>query len=172
MGYFTIVLTSVPKNYVDVVTKIFEDCWRLYIINVNVVTYDPHNDKISYMLTYFPYTPSHCGQVSPVITAVIRQNTGVSHAKIFPRKVNNFYGCNLTVGTFEIPPYIILKKQNDGRYLLDGFEGVMSRVLSQRLNFSLVAKLSEERWGKFDWENSTGAKLQVILKQGVNKYGQ
>uniref|UniRef100_A0A3F2ZEN3 Uncharacterized protein n=1 Tax=Phlebotomus papatasi TaxID=29031 RepID=A0A3F2ZEN3_PHLPP len=162
MGYYTIVLTSVPKNYVEVVTKIFEDCWRLYIINVNVVTHDPHNAKISYMLTYFPYTPSHCGQVNPVITAVIRENIGVSHAKIFPEKVSNFYGCKLTVGTFQVPPYIILKQQEDGRNILDGFEGIISRVLSQRLNFTLIAKLSKGRWGHFNWENSTGAKLQLF----------
>lgn len=156
-------MTNIQNNSLDVVTRILKDCWELYIVNVNVVTYDPSNLHRAFMYTYFPYAPNHCGLVKPVITGIFESplNTFVNDVKIFPSKVDNFHGCNLTVGTFDVPPYVILNKQENGTYFLDGFEGIMIRILSKRLNFSMIVKQPQGRWGKFNFENSTGAKLLV-----------
>uniref|UniRef100_A0A3F2ZEL8 Uncharacterized protein n=1 Tax=Phlebotomus papatasi TaxID=29031 RepID=A0A3F2ZEL8_PHLPP len=167
MGYYTIVMTNVQNNSQDIVTRILKDCWELYIVNVHVVTYDTYNLHRALMYTYFPYTPNHCGLVKPVITGIFEENTFVSDVEIFPSKVSNFHGCNLTVGTFNVPPYVILKKQEDGDYFLDGFEGIMIRILSNRLNFSMIVKQPKGRWGNFNFENSTGAKL-LLYKGEVN----
>uniref|UniRef100_A0A3F2ZEM3 Putative ionotropic receptor ligand binding domain-containing protein n=1 Tax=Phlebotomus papatasi TaxID=29031 RepID=A0A3F2ZEM3_PHLPP len=161
-GYYTVVLTNIERNYTDVVGKILHDCWNMYIINVNIVTYDPYNAKRAYMLTYFPYSPTHCGQVKPVITGVFEQETFRKNLTIFPEKVNNFHGCNLTVGTFQFEPYMIIIPLGHDRYHFSGFEGILTSVMSQRLNFSLILKTSDERWGKVEGDNSTGMSRMLL----------
>lgn len=155
-GFFTIVLTSIERNYVDPVRRILQDCWELYIVNVNVITYDATDYEKAFMYTYFPYTSEHCGKVNPIVYGVFWNETQLEGNQIFPEKVGNFYSCNLTIGTFSFPPYITFELQENSSYTFYGFEGILSKVLGQRLNFSLALKISNEGWGKVNGENSTG----------------
>uniref|UniRef100_A0A3F2ZEM7 Uncharacterized protein n=1 Tax=Phlebotomus papatasi TaxID=29031 RepID=A0A3F2ZEM7_PHLPP len=155
-GYYTIVLTSVHKNYTDTVTKILENCWELFIINVNIVTYDPYNTERAYMITYFPYTSEHCGKVKPVVTGVFKHNTFMNNVTIFPDKVSNFHKCHLTVGLVNFPPYMTFSVSNMGRHSFGGFEGYALNALMDHLNFNVILKTHPNLWGKFNGNKSTG----------------
>lgn len=155
-GYYTVVLTNIQRNYTDIITRILNDCWQLYIVNVNVISYDPYNIERAFVHTYFPYTPQHCGQVKPVITGVFKKNSFVRNITIFPNKVANFHKCNLTIGTLDYEPFIMITTLGNGNHYLNGFEGFIARALSKRLNFSIIVKTHQERWGIVDGKNSTG----------------
>uniref|UniRef100_A0A3F2ZEH4 Uncharacterized protein n=1 Tax=Phlebotomus papatasi TaxID=29031 RepID=A0A3F2ZEH4_PHLPP len=166
-GYYTVVLTNVQKNYTDIITRILKDCWELYIVNVNVVSYDPYNRERAFVHTYFPYTPEHCNQVKPVITGVFTDNTFVQNATIFPSKVDNFHKCNLTIGTLDFEPYVMITSLDNGSHYLNGFEGFIVRALSKRLNFSTIIKTHRELWGIVNGANSTGL-YGMLYRSEVN----
>lgn len=138
--------------------EILNDCWQLYIINVNVVTFDPFNQHRAYMHTYFPFTAEHCAMVKPRIYDLFENGSFKRNISLFPSKVDNFFGCSLTVGTHNYPPYMKLSHMKNGSNHFDGFEGIITRVLSQRLNFSLILKTSDRMWGKFNDGNPDGLK--------------
>ncbi|XP_059619127.1 uncharacterized protein LOC132263400 [Phlebotomus argentipes] len=163
-GFFTIVLTSVERNYTHLVTRILKDCWDLHVVNVNVVTYDPYKTDRAFLHTYFPYKPEKCGQVKSVISGVFHEDHFINKITIFPDKFSDFYGCPLTIGTFNFPPYMMITSMDNESYYFSGVEGIVARVLAQRLNFTLKYKSSEDRWGKVQGENSTG--LNGMLFRG------
>uniref|UniRef100_A0A3F2ZDG0 Putative ionotropic receptor ligand binding domain-containing protein n=1 Tax=Lutzomyia longipalpis TaxID=7200 RepID=A0A3F2ZDG0_LUTLO len=165
-GFYTVVLTSLHQNYTELVRRILQDCWDFYIINVNVITYDPSDSEKAFMYTYFPYTPDHCGKVKPIIYEIFSKEFFRKKNEIFPDKVGNFYGCNLTIGTFDFPPYMMIHHLENGT-LFSGFEGVVTRVLGKRLHFSLTLKTCNDRWGRVEGENSTGLS-GMILRGEIN----
>ncbi|GAB0099903.1 hypothetical protein DMENIID0001_157970 [Sergentomyia squamirostris] len=166
-GFYTIVYTSIHDDYNDVVQKILDNCYDLYMVNVNLITYDPCNLDRSFIYTYFPYTERHCAQVYPEIFGIYESDNITITRGLFPDKVSNLHLCNLTVGTFEIPPYMMITPQGNGSYYFDGFEGIVTRVLGQRINFSLILRTAEDRWGMVAGENSTGA-VGMLLRGEVN----
>lgn len=80
---------------------------------------------------------------------------------LFPLKCNNLFYCPVNVATFQIPPFMILKQLDNGSTYFDGIEGIVVRVLSQRLRFTpiLVLPDDEERWGSCNSQktNCTGS---------------
>ncbi|XP_059619125.1 uncharacterized protein LOC132263398 [Phlebotomus argentipes] len=157
-GFYTIIMTGIADNYTEIAGKMLEEFWLKNIVNVNVATYAKNDTEKAIMYTYFPFTPSHCGRVKPVVWGVLENGTFTTNGSIFPEKVNNLHRCNLTVGTFDFPPYMKLTPHGNGSYYYDGFEGIVTRVLGQRLNFSLILKTDDARWGWIseDGKNSTG----------------
>lgn len=85
----------------------------------------------------------------------------------FPHKCSNLFNCPIRVATFPFPPFMHLsqrpRKDNENitETYFDGIEGIVVRVLSQRLHFTpiLVLPEDEERWGSCNdqQENCTGA---------------
>ncbi|XP_059619128.1 uncharacterized protein LOC132263401 [Phlebotomus argentipes] len=141
-GFFTIVLTSVERNYIHLVTRILKDCWDLHVVNVNVVTYDPYKTDRAFLHTYFPYKPEKCGQVKSVISGVFHEDHFINKITIFPDKFSDFYGCKLTIGTLNLSPYLIIKSYENGSFDFSGVEGLVANNLADRLNFTLQLKLS------------------------------
>ncbi|XP_059619126.1 glutamate receptor U1-like [Phlebotomus argentipes] len=166
-GFYTILLTSIEKDNSNIVRNILHDCWEHYIVNVNVLSYDPLNLESALMHTYFPFAPHHCGEVKPVTVGIYEQNSFSRNSSVFPDKVRNFYKCTLTVGTFHFPPNIIIEPLTFGSSYVDGFEGVIMRSLGQRLNFSYNLQIAEGNWGRVAGENSTGAS-RMLLRGEIN----
>uniref|UniRef100_A0A8W9BML7 Ionotropic receptor n=1 Tax=Phlebotomus papatasi TaxID=29031 RepID=A0A8W9BML7_PHLPP len=155
-GYYTIVLTNIEKNHTDFVTRVLNECWKLHMINVNVVTYDSNNLDRALMMTYFPFTANHCEEVNPVLSAIFENDTVRKSLTIFPDKLHNFHGCNLTVGTLQFPPFMMIIPKGNGTYYFDGLEGNILRALAEHLNFSINHKTHKELWGRNNGENSSG----------------
>lgn len=140
-GFYTIILTKHSDDCHGIVRQIFEDCWSLYIGHVNLLIPTEDNETIL-LYTYFPFTPERCETVEPVIYDYFENDTFSINAPIFPNKFQNFHKCPLKISTYNIPPYMILKRHPNGTYHLDGIEGKMIRVLSMRLNFTPIVILS------------------------------
>lgn len=134
-GYYTIILTEHSDDCKETITKIFQDCWSLYMANANVLT--PTEDYETIILyTFFPYAPDYCERIEAVVQDYFENNTFVYDAPIFPDKFHNFYKCPLIFSTYHFPPLILLKPLDNGTVYIDGIEGTILRVISQRLNFT------------------------------------
>lgn len=136
-GYFTIILTESFKPR-STIAKIFKDCWLLHIANVNLVSLDTATAKVN-IFTFFPYSPVYCDRTEPTLWMTFSNNSFHKNGTdIFPNKLSNFYNCPLAIATHNVTPYMILTKYDNGSYYTDGLEGIIFRVLSQRLNFRPV----------------------------------
>lgn len=134
-GFYTIVLTKRYANSDETIRKIFEDCWSLYIANANLLI--PAEDYETILLyTFFPFTPSKCERVEPVIHDYFKGYKFALDAPIFPDKFHNFYKCPLQIATHHIAPYMTLKLQPNGSYEMGGIEGRMLKLMSTHLNFT------------------------------------
>lgn len=147
--------------------------------------------------TYYPFTNrTTCNNTTPIIwndynirwSSKINNNFRIENLptnkeanakdkksqELFPIKVKNMQGCPVYVATFDTPPFLILYSFPNGSYYLDGIEGILMRVLSQRFNFVPVVKIppNNTKWGVFDrMENgkySANGAYGMILDREAN----
>lgn len=121
--------------------------------------------------TYYPFTNSTtCNNTTPIAwhDYTIRQSRKINnnnnfsienstiektnqkkYQEFFPIKVKNMQGCPVHIVTFDTPPFFILHPLSNGSYHLDGIEGILLRVLSQRFNFTPVIEIppNNTKWG-------------------------
>lgn len=137
-GFYLIVLTTHSDEQYRIMMDTFENMWSEYIINVNIIWLAPENDNEAIMYTYFPYTSFFCGRALPIQLNQFYFGKWL-HAStdFFPKKVSNMYGCPLKVATVFTAPFMIIQQLEDGKLRPDGIDGVVLRVLSQRMNFSV-----------------------------------
>lgn len=142
-GFYTIVLTESNDNQYQLIRKIFEDCWSLYISNINLLTLK-NTEPTALQYTFYPYTIAHCEQVDPVIQNFFINATSsfTLNTTMFPEKFRNFYKCPLILSTYNLAPHMLLTPQLNGSYFTDGMDGIIFRVLSQRLNFTPIVRFS------------------------------
>ncbi|XP_058811316.1 uncharacterized protein LOC131676211 [Topomyia yanbarensis] len=149
-GWFLVIVSDTSGNSYHTVQEIMDDLWSHYIVNVGVLMmYDDSPDK-AYYYTYFPFGHGYCEDVRPWLWKVFVNGQSTSPAKeLFPAKLMNLHGCPLKLATFDIPPFMMLRYGADGRLQqLDGLDGIVTRVLSQRLNFTLdVTIVDPPEWG-------------------------
>lgn len=88
--------------------------------------------------TYFPYTIYHCEAVAPIISNYFIYNSFLYETNFFPPKISNMHKCPLYVATSEEIPYMFLIPNKNGSIYTDGIDGIIFRVLSQRLNFTPI----------------------------------
>ena len=145
-GYYLIVLTTYSYQQYQIMVDIFEYLWAEYIVNVNVIWLAPENDNEAIMYTYYPYTSFFCGKAYPIQLNQFRFDKWLhSEDNFFPNKVSNLYGCPLIVATVVTPPFMLIKEMEDGRVITDGIDGILIRVLSQRMNFTIdLVKLESQ----------------------------
>lgn len=135
-GYYTIVLTERVEEPEELIKSILTDLWSLHIINVNILSFKSFESG-SYIFTFFPYSENYCDQVQPVLWDYFADGNFTMNKEIFATKLDNFYGCPITLGAYDFPPYIILTQFPNGTTspITDGIEGILFRVLSQKMNF-------------------------------------
>lgn len=116
----------------------FRDLWALKIARVNIIAYvDIFHKAVIY--TYFPYTASHCETSDPVVLNHYVNHTFIWERDDYPDKFRNFYRCPIIMSTYDFEPYMILIKRDDAtHYYTDGLDGIVFRVISQRLNFTPI----------------------------------
>lgn len=169
-GFYLIVVTERAPKPNGEMKMIMNDLWSLYIVNVNIIHASHFNSSISTMMTFFPYSSSHCEKVVPVVhnTFVVGQGF-LEKTQHFPNKLVNLYGCPLSVVTFETPPFVILSKNDSNdTHGIKGIEGILIKVLAARMNFTLKRKvLTVILWGSLNKVgNHTGAIGMVTTRNG------
>lgn len=138
-GYYTIVLTECVEEPHELIKTIFTDLWSLHIINVNILSFQ-NIESGSSVFTFFPYSENDCDDVRPVLWDYFADNHFTMNTQIFATKLDNFYGCPIMLGTYDLPPYMILTRLPNGTVspYIDGIEGTLFRVLSEKMNFRPV----------------------------------
>ncbi|XP_049537346.1 uncharacterized protein LOC125952083 [Anopheles darlingi] len=167
-GYYTVVVTDPSGHgHESATSTILTTLWAHYIVNVVVlVAASGSNATSTPLYTYFPYGERHCEQVRPILWNVFDLATGgFVHRKrsLFPPKLHNFFGCQLSVASFSLYPFIIPKGAQ-----LEGMEGSVLRTLAQRLSFRpRVIMADPPEWGIPGPlpENATGAAGMVRRKE-------
>lgn len=140
-GYFTIVLTEYIDQ--DEITKIFVDCWKYRIINVNILCLAETGDHVN-VYTYYPFTPNSCNQIESTLLMTFSTKTISLDDSFFPIKMKNFHRCPLLLATYNIPPYMILNQREDGP--TKGIEGNLYTELSKLLNFRPLIRVGHEKY--------------------------
>lgn len=162
-GYFLIAISKYSENLYEIMSKIFESLWSLQIINANILWMPPENEEESMMYTYFPYTSFYCSEAYPVQLNQYRSGKWITDAMCFPKKMNNLYKCKLRVATFANAPFTIIH-QNNTKTKLGGIDGILLRVLSQRMNFTVDLHVDNKfLWGDIDKNGVATGWLVIII---------
>ncbi|KAM7346404.1 uncharacterized protein ACRADG_006352 [Cochliomyia hominivorax] len=133
--YYFIFLQTRDHLLFGEMQKIFEYCWRHYLINCIIQIQTAEGRILFY--TYFPFTPKHCGKVEPVLVNEYN-GTSLVNEDLFPKKLKNFYGCPIRAALWHIPPYVYLSTDsNNVTHITGGFEGKLLLEMAKKLNFSL-----------------------------------
>lgn len=138
-AYYTIVVSQYYKDRTAIVANILHDCWKKDILNANVLTYESSanvDNLVSY--TYFPFTPSHCGEVVPLVWNHFRNGRFVdSNRQLFPLKTKNFHQCPISILVCPLKPFIfIAKTYSNDSYDFEGTEYNLLQTLAERMNFT------------------------------------
>lgn len=143
-GFYTILLTDMYHPQHELVLKILQDCWSLYISNVHILT-STAVEATAMLYTFYPYTPSHCEQVKPSLQNYFFNDSFVlANDTMFPEKFRNFHKCPLILSTYNLVPYMMLTPEPNGSYHTDGIDGITFRVISQQLNFTPIVRMSSK----------------------------
>ena len=142
--------------------KIYVELWKEHFIIDNTIlivtrdNYVPINCKIYTdglrkdtleLYTGFSYERERSGNVTDVTLLDqwrLHNGTFIHNSKLFPLKTTeNLHGCQIIVGSYEIPPYIILtgkSTDSDGNvvYNLDGLAIQNLRLAVDKMNVSVV----------------------------------
>lgn len=166
-GFYLIVITEYTSDQYYVMQQIFDMLWAQYIINVNIIWATPMNHNEAIMFTYYPYTDFYCGKAYPIQLNQYRSNRWLHlHSVFFPNKIQNLYGCKLKVSTFLTAPFMMTTHDENGVTVPDGIDGILLRVLAQRMNFTVELALVDDFWGSvYDNGTVTGAIRMVIEKE-------
>lgn len=104
----------------------------------NVIVLTPTDDyETILMYTFFPYSAEQCEAFVPIVYDYFENGTFTQNLPIFPDKFANLFRCPIKVATYNFPPFMMLTERSNDTYI-DGIEGVVLRVISQRLNFTTI----------------------------------
>lgn len=164
-GFYLIVIAKYSNDLYKTMSKIFESMWSLKIINVDVLWMPAEIQHEAMLYTFYPYTSFYCGKAYPVqINQYHRSGKWHNEPNFFPNKMKNLFGCSLRVATFTNAPFTIVSEQN-GHVSVGGIEGILLRVLSQRMNFKVEFLIVEDvQWGEI-FMNGTTTGENVCLYQ-------
>ncbi|CAG9797469.1 unnamed protein product [Chironomus riparius] len=167
-GYYLIVVTSHVYDIYLKMMRIFEALWTNKIINANILFMPQENTNDAILFTYFPYSNYYCENVVPIQLNHFRGDSWMRKINYFPRKLSNFFGCHLRVATFNNPPFMIIKEDENGVITVDGVEGILLRVLSQRFNFNVDLYLPQTLWGSIYKNGTSTGAVKMIVDSEVN----
>lgn len=171
-GYYLIVL----KNYnLSDFRTIFENLFRLHIINANIIVTSKENTEEVLFYTFFPFKEHGCSQINPILWNTFRNGNFTSNKLFYPKKLKNMNKCPVTIATFEKAPFILLSK-NQNNYSLTGIEGKLINFLSERMNFTQMIIIPNNAFRGIIYENgsSTGASKLIydgLANVSIGEYG-
>lgn len=138
IGYYLIVVTALYEDGESIAKNVFSDLWSLKIVNVNLLSFvDIFNRSVMY--TFRPYSSQKCESTEPVVFNRYEHKSFVREKSHWPNKLKNFHKCPLYLSTYHLDPYMLLIERNDStNYFTDGIDGIVFRVIGQRLNFTPI----------------------------------
>lgn len=127
---------AIPVNHLRLILR---QCWSRHITKVVVLcrsnTSNPRDISI---FTYFPYTDSEpCETIHPVQIAT-SDTVAFKINHLFTIKTDNLHQCPLVLATFHNAPYMMMKRELNGKYSVYGFEGSIFNTMASRMNFTPI----------------------------------
>ncbi|CRK94937.1 CLUMA_CG008428, isoform A [Clunio marinus] len=86
----------------------------------------------------------------------------------FQHKNFHMKGCPLNVATFSYEPFMIIKKDGNDELTLDGIEGTLLNVLSEKMNFTPKITLVEEKRGFLYDNGSASGAMEIVMSNKVD----
>lgn len=146
-GFYLIIISHNNGNLYAEMIQMFEALWLKKMVNVNIMWMPQENNENAMMYTYFPYSKFYCEKALPIKLNQFREGKWINKPDYFPRKMRDLHGCHVRVATFRNNPFMIINELN-GIVEVDGIDGILLRVLSQKLNFNVDLYLSDAAWGE------------------------
>ncbi|XP_049537344.1 uncharacterized protein LOC125952113 [Anopheles darlingi] len=162
-GYYTVFLEQSDS---DVVSKVMEKLWNSSIINAMVICRASDEEYVAY--TYYPYRANKCGMVEPIEHG--RLHIGdkwvITTSDWFGDRIANFHGCPLKVGTVEVQPYSMSRREGNATVYF-GLEMFIAEAIAEKLQFSIdcLKPQGKVRWGIMHPTNSTGLVGMIQRKE-------
>lgn len=119
--------------------EIFDLFYKIYILNVNIMTFEELNKL--HLFTFFPFQLPNCNNTKPKkISSFLRHIEKWSKYNFFNRKANNIRGCPLRIGASvtSAEPAIITKNIKQKNMVISGVAKDIFVELSRRLNFTII----------------------------------
>lgn len=174
-GRFLVLITNDYGAFRTVLAKrMLRLLWSFKVLNAVVVM--PQQKSALVLYTWFPYqSPRICTHVREVVLNYwLFENNGrfLFNSSLFPQKIpQDLKGCNISVSTFEIEPYVILSYSNSEVFPEDGVEGRLFRSVMKKLNLRYKLKVPEnEDWGE-KLPNNTWTGMKGDLFNNVTELG-
>ena len=167
-GYYLIILAEHVGDIYLTMLRIFKALWAKKIINANILFMLPGSINDASLFTYYPYSKDYCENDVPIQLNHYRGYSWLRQIDYFPRKLTSFYGCHLRVAAFSNPPFMIINEDKNGAVSVDGVEGILLRVLSQRFHFNVDLYTPKELSGSILKNGSTTGAIKMIVDSEVN----
>lgn len=149
-GFFFIIIGFYTNEDLK---KIYEDLFKKYILNANIIVVNNENRKEILIYTYFPFEENNCRGINPIIWNVFKNEKLTEKKIVFPKKLQNMNRCEVNVSVFERPPFIFLKKINN-KLKVSGIEGSLLNTLSKSINFTFdIQVITEDIISKLNQSN-------------------
>ena len=152
--------------------EIFALMWKKGIINTNII-YEINDllESTVQLETYMPFQENACGNTSCILLDTLKNgNFNIEVTEIFPEKVQNLFGCELRMVTFDRCPASCVEMIG-GEATVKGFDIAIIDLIAERINFRLRKKilLGFEQWGNVFPNGTTVPKGNAIEKILNNK---
>lgn len=169
-GFYLIVLTKTNQDFLETIQRIFKDLFSLYVTNAIIILLSKENLQEVSLYNYFPFQKRGCGRIKPILWNTYRNHQYLKNRSFFPNKLRNMNGCPIEVVTFNTPPYMILDVKPNKTLELLGIEGILLRVLSARMNFTikLSQPLDGKKWGATGIDGPISGAIKIINDGGAN----
>lgn len=131
-GYFLVIFL---KGSIAELSEITRQLWS---ISINKICFLVEEDNGVSLLTFLPFSQTQCDDSRPV---VVKRFNGSSkeNKNLFPEKLSNMFQCSVKVVTFNSPPMMMIKYEDNERKSFDlkGIDGEMLKLLSEIFNFKI-----------------------------------
>lgn len=138
-----IVITAARGDNELMLEKIFGLAWKFGVLDFNVLL--PHRTELQWALvTYQPFQQSCIAlDVQYILTfnySNYAYDMNITLNELYPSKNRNFNKCPITIATYNVPPYVMIKNktingQNISIY--DGIEVTVIKNIAKAINLTL-----------------------------------
>lgn len=142
---------------------IFSAMWKKGIINVNAMYEE--GDSIQ-LATFTPFNEESCGSTEVVILDTLKNGKfNIEISEIFPKKLENGFGCPIRMVTFDRCPAACVKITGN-ETTVEGFDIAIIDLIAELLNFKLNKTIivGPEAWGNVFPNGTTSPKGNGIEK--------
>lgn len=142
----------------------FQLAWRYGVLDVNVLL--PHHTNLHWSLvTYQPYEHNCFALETQHISTFTKYNytneLNITFGQLYASKNRNFNKCPITVATYHVQPFVLIRKDERNATHFDGIEVMVIEHIAKAINLTLIYKNIGQKGDVFDNGTVTGTVKEV-----------